>query len=338
MFLLEQTIMKNNSNHQDRHLTLRRSPGFTLIELLVVIAIIALLIGILLPALSRARGSARTIKCQANMRQFGLATANYGGEWRDVIPAIGWKAGRYESHYPDMENAFNDSVSTMYQATQILRDRTGITNIPTSPWFPNLWFTHLVYLDYLSGNPEEPIAACPEDAVQVDRAQTPVEDFVNEPIKRKYESSYETSVVTYSVDRFRSGSLPVHQQDNHWLEFDRPGNFIVTRRFTQVAFASSKAYMFDSYDRHFSSEPNTIYFEPDAAQPILFFDGSVSVRQTKDANVGFRPFQPTSPDSSMLNKSDPGDPEEWFPGYYRFTRGGLTGIDFGGGEVGTGQP
>ena len=49
--------------------------------------------------------------------------------------------------------------------------------------------------------------------------------------------------------------------------------------------------MFDTYDRHYTSEPNTIYFEPNAAQPILFFDGSVSVRYTRDANVGFMPFQ-----------------------------------------------
>lgn len=62
-----------------------KQKGFTLIELLVVISIIALLVGILLPALGAARSAARRIACASNMRQMGVAHVSYSTENDDFI-------------------------------------------------------------------------------------------------------------------------------------------------------------------------------------------------------------------------------------------------------------
>lgn len=122
--------------------------AFTLIELLVVIAIIALLVGILLPALGKARQSARSAACASNARQMGLSMTMYAQTWRDWYPVLPRPTSGQYSSPNNMDGQF------LYGGVAGLFSLFQLGDAPSAS-APGAGFTHLGNPDlaqYVNGN------------------------------------------------------------------------------------------------------------------------------------------------------------------------------------------
>ncbi len=336
-----------------------RARAFTLIELLVVIAIIALLVAILLPALSGARRSARQAACSSNLHQFAVAYTMYAGDYKEAIAAFTGDASN--------EHAKPIVPDCARQASNIVRPEVFIPPMPFNAFGGQSILeqhSHLVLLHYLGEKLPIPASVCPEDQIRIAWQQhsqigrePPTAYSPAKPRNRgtygrwlPLSSSYQLMPAAYLVDRAdlqqfgdpSHGLLAgVYQQGSiHDLYVSQGKEVAGTtlRRMSEIAVTALKVAMADTQQRHTGND--LFYAYENAQQPLLFWDGSVRVKRTGDADKGWSRVKPTSTEHTKLNyepdgayesptlSGKPSDPG--LPAYYRWTRGGLRGVDFGG--------
>jgi prepilin-type N-terminal cleavage/methylation domain-containing protein len=340
----------------------RRRAGFTLIELLLVISIIAVLVGLLLPSLGKVRRLGRMTQCQSNMGQYAKTLTAYASDFREKIGGYSWKRGHTQSEFSDLREPDSDIAAHAFQAVDILRRQLG-ENSAAFPAFTDRFvdrnFGSLPLIDagYFSGQMPEKSSVCPEDRLANvwQRYATDGRRGLRETGDPDPESSeafkaimpfWSTyQMVVYAWSREDLPFAPRQASDgrgNHLLySTDGARTSLDVRSMTEVTFPAQKVALFDLFDRHFAA-PALWYAYDSASQPLLFFDGSVSVRTARDSNPG---WDPTAKDTSRVTRYlywptefEPptvgGGPNEEVIGRFRWTRGGLRGIDYGGGEIG----
>ncbi len=338
--------------------------GFTLIELLVVIAIIAILVSLLLGAIAGARKTARLTVCMNSMSTMGKTLGTYAATFQDRIYAFSWTRTTKQSTWAELNNhASDDLLAASDQAIDILRRRAGREDIKRiNNLIPHPFLTHLIVQDFLTSRLPGKEVICPEDKARSDWASDPLAFDRKEILPYPgggfigagtnfgklwpYTSSYQTVVATYE---HTPGSI-IQAADllyYYYPQISRLGG----NKLADCSFPSQKVLTYDNIQRHYGKQQSYWGYD-DVRLPLTFFDASVSIRLVGDSNPGWDPANRTK-NTPLIFKYQPdtsSSATQWQPrarsasgtddikGRFSWTRGAIRGVDYGGGEIGTGQP
>jgi len=309
----------------------RRKFGFTLIDLLVVISIIALLIGLLLPALSRARRSARITACLGNLKNISAGTENYSSLYGGVIATgvpteiINSNAGKRMGTRPD----WSPSWKRVFDWDTTSGLQYGVMN--------RYWFTGLA--SYIAQEDSakavwSDVFFCPDDTFYRERAY--------EMRSQNNPNFIHRIAYLMSDTAFWSPSMFTAQNIDQILEEDElyndgeskpatPGpstRNTAGRKYlqtSQVSFPDKKVYVFEV--NAFHDNPNLGYNTRGLKGTVLFYDGHAGmVSASSTENQVDTLFLPMKCQMGWTDDApDADDPLYW---YFSTTINGIRGRDF----------
>jgi prepilin-type N-terminal cleavage/methylation domain-containing protein len=227
----------------------RSRRGFTLVELLVVIGIIALLISILLPALSKARKQANTVKCLANMKQMGNAIVLYTNDWKFMMPYSGW------GDFPGAGNKAN--------YPNWLYDASGkVTPNPTNVFAEKDLKNGALY-NYIGVTP---IYRCPQDAGPWFPGKS---QFISSYVMNG-ETNSESDGITYKITTFHGGDAIMWEIGTTSSSSNDPSNTPLEEiagrhnRGTSVLYIDSHAEVVsnDRWNSEINKGPSSVFCDP----------------------------------------------------------------------------
>ena len=341
-----------------------KSHGFTLLETAAAVLMVSLLVGVLTPAVYRARADARGMGSAANLAFISQGSAMYGADHNGRIFSFTWEPGLYTMPDGRTRFAMHDDDAAAWQQTEILMRRTGRIDGEDRFHNSNTRLPHhrtllLVLQDYLDRPFPDPMVADPSDANLLQWQANPTDITADNNIpyaegvdttgydnptgwnligirqRWAFSSSYLSTVSAWNPDGL-NGERAYRPVDStpHLLIGGPNIQLAQGRNFAEVAFPSAKVYFFEEFDRRQAGSP---YFAYDHARPMkLMFDGSINDRLSGEAGPSWNPangkeawrqtYVPLHTFPIPLGGFGDGT---LLSQRYRLTLGGLTGIDYG---------